>query len=173
MDELQETVDTLIDLDEPEALLSTLRKAAKRRKGRRWEALASVLDEADWKLDMILNAKPAGPDFTQPDHSSPPANRATGNSQHKAPVDPQDAKLEAHVKERPAFVPKPALDPHAERPPEGAYADGMTSAQEQRARSAWIEEKGMKAYHEAVDDRSDEDKAKKQVPGVTPPTKRE
>lgn len=66
MDELKETVETLIELDEPEALLSTLRKAAQRQKGKRWQALAQVLDEADWKLDQILNAKPAGPDFTQP-----------------------------------------------------------------------------------------------------------
>ena len=110
----------------------------------------------------------------QPQHQPPqPQPPRAPEAKRKPPVDPQDAKLEAHVAERPAFVPKPALDPHAERPPEGAYADGMTSAQEQRARSAWIEEKGMKAYHEAVDDRSDEDKAKKQVPGVTPPTKRE
>ena len=82
-------------------------------------------------------------------------------------------RRDAEARQRPAFTPKPALDPLAEKPPEGAYADGMSSAQEQRARSAWIEEHGMKAYHEAVDDRSDEDKAKKQIPGVTPPTKRE
>ena len=98
--------------------------------------------------------------------------------------DPQEAKLEAHaapprwdepkpVKDRPDFTPKTAIDPRAEKPPVGAYADGMTIADEQRARSAWIEKHGMKAYHEAIDDRSDEEKTKKQIPGVTPPTKRE
>lgn len=110
----------------------------------------------------------------QPQQPQPQAQpQRAPEAKHKPPVDPQDAKVEAHAKERPAFVPKPALDPRAEKPPEGAYADGMTSAQEQRTRAAWIEQHGMKAYHEAVDDRSDEDKAKKQIPGVTPPTKRE
>lgn len=66
MDELKETVETLIELNEPEALLRTLRNAAYRQKGERWKALARVLDEADWKLDQILNAKPAGPDFRPP-----------------------------------------------------------------------------------------------------------
>lgn len=66
MDELQETVETLIELDEPEALLSTLRREAAKKKGKRWEALAKVLDEADWKLDQLLNPKPAGPDFRPP-----------------------------------------------------------------------------------------------------------
>jgi hypothetical protein len=65
MDELKETVETLIELNEPEALLSTLRKAAQRQKGKRWEALATVLGEAEAQLDLILNAKPAGPDFTK------------------------------------------------------------------------------------------------------------
>ena len=58
MDELQETVETLIDLDEPEAILPTLRLAAERQKGKRWQALAHVLGEAEIKLDQLLNAKP-------------------------------------------------------------------------------------------------------------------
>jgi hypothetical protein len=66
MNELQETVETLIEMDEPEAILPTLRRAAERKKGVRWKALAQVLDEAELKLDMILNAKPAGPDFRPP-----------------------------------------------------------------------------------------------------------
>jgi hypothetical protein len=86
--------------------------------------------------------------------------------------DPQDAKLEAHAAP-PAFTPKPAIDPRAEKPPPGAYADGMTIAEEQRVRSAWIESHGEAAYMEAIDERPPEEKAKKQVPGVTPPTKRE
>ena len=100
------------------------------------------------------------------------------------PHDPQAIKFERHagppdwkepkeVKERPSFTPAPALDPRAEKPPAGTYADGMPIADEQRARSAWIEAHGMKAYHEAVDERTDEEKAPKQVPGVVPPTKRE
>jgi hypothetical protein len=75
MDELQETLDTIIDLNEPEALLRTLRDAVARKKGKRWEALAGVLGEAEIKLDAILNAKPAGPDFR------PDAPSAKGNSQ--------------------------------------------------------------------------------------------
>lgn len=54
-DELKMTVDTLIDLDEPEALLSTLKRAAQRQKGERWEALAKVLGEAEEQLGLILN----------------------------------------------------------------------------------------------------------------------
>jgi hypothetical protein len=73
----------------------------------------------------------------------------------------------------PAWTPEPALDPHAQKPPRGHYADGMSSAEEQRLRSAWIESHGMKAYHDAVDRRSEDEKTMKQVPGVTPPTKRE
>jgi hypothetical protein len=66
----------------------------------------------------------------------------------------------------------------------------MTIADEQRARSAWIEAHGMAAYEEAIDQRPDELKptfdknalagggafvsqgVQKQVPGVVPPTKR-
>ena len=67
MDEmLQQTVDMLIDLDEPEQILPTLRKAAERRRGPRWQALAHVLGDAEIKLDQLLNAKPAGPDFRPP-----------------------------------------------------------------------------------------------------------
>jgi hypothetical protein len=75
MDELQETVETLIELDEPEALLSTLRKAAERKKGVRWRRLANVLGDAEITLDQLNNAKPAGPDFR------PDAPGAKGNSQ--------------------------------------------------------------------------------------------
>jgi hypothetical protein len=100
------------------------------------------------------------------------------------PHDPQSAKFERHAgppdwkepkpdKEPVVYRPEPALDPRAVKPPAGAYADGMPIADEQRARSAWIEAHGLKAYHEAIDERSDEEKAPKQVPGVTPPTKRE
>ena len=37
MDEMQMTVETLIEMDEPEALLETLRRHAG-RKGNRWQA---------------------------------------------------------------------------------------------------------------------------------------
>ena len=122
---------------------------------------------------------------TQPTHPTPPPRPATPPPQpHKPPADPQEAKLEAHAappgwqeprqaRERPDFTPKAAIDPRAEKPPQGAFTDGMTVADEQRARSAWIEAHGMKEYHEAIDTRSDEEKGKKQIPGVTPPTKRE
>ena len=70
MDELKETVETLIELDEPEALLSTLRKAADRKKGVRWARLAQVLAYAEDKLDE-LNGKP---DFTKPAEPQPEAD---------------------------------------------------------------------------------------------------
>lgn len=59
-------LETLIEMDEPEALLEAVRRGAARGKGKRWLALTCVLDEASMKLDAILNAKPAGPDFTKP-----------------------------------------------------------------------------------------------------------
>lgn len=71
MNELRETIETIIELDEPEALLRTLRDAVDRKKGKRWEALARVLGEAEIQLDLILNAKPAGPDFTKPADAEP------------------------------------------------------------------------------------------------------
>jgi hypothetical protein len=95
MDELlQNTVDILIDLDEPEALVATLQRAAKRRKGERWQALAEEL----FKVEIALNAR------QQPDAQmlrkhlaewSTPGERATGASQpqptgadHDKPADP-------------------------------------------------------------------------------------
>jgi hypothetical protein len=50
MDELKETVETLIDLDEPEALLTTLKRAAEKQKGPRWQALAKALGKAEDEL---------------------------------------------------------------------------------------------------------------------------
>ena len=110
---------------------------------------------------------------TQPTRPSAPPPQPP-----KPPADPQAAKLEAHAAPPrweepkkappppPAFTPKPALDPRAEKPPAGAYADGMPIAEEQRARSAWIEEHGDKAYHEAVDQRPEGEQTNRQVPGV-------
>ena len=66
MDELKETVETLIELDEPEAMLSTIRRAAQRQKGARWQLLARVLAQAEVSMDLELNPKPAGPDFRPP-----------------------------------------------------------------------------------------------------------
>jgi hypothetical protein len=57
MDELKATVETLIDLDEPEALLSTLRSAAQRKSGPRWQALAKALHKAE--VCLIMDEKPA------------------------------------------------------------------------------------------------------------------
>ena len=95
------------------------------------------------------------------------------------------------VDDRPDFTPKAAIDPRAEKPPQGFYADGMTIADEQRARSAWIEQHGDAAYKDEIDQRPGDERpvfdknalagggafvsqgGKKQIPGVTPPTKRE
>ena len=54
MNELQETVETIIELDEPEALLSTLRDAVDRKKGERWKRLARVLQQAEASMDKEL-----------------------------------------------------------------------------------------------------------------------
>lgn len=105
MDEMQMTVETLIEMDEPEALLETLRRHAGRMKGKRWQALTSVLDEAAWKLDAILNAKPAGPDFR------PPPAHATGTSQ----PEPQELTHGKHPDAAPEAA--AAATPAAEAPP--------------------------------------------------------
>jgi hypothetical protein len=120
--------------------------------------------------------------------------------------DPQSAKFEAHAappfwnapraepeaQVREEWAPEPALDAREQEPPKGYYADGMSGPDEQRARAAWVEANGLKAYDEATDQRPPEDKPVfdrhaltggafvrgkeqrgRQVPGVTPPTKRD
>jgi hypothetical protein len=120
--------------------------------------------------------------------------------------DPQSEKFEAHsappfwnapkdrpeLKAREEWTPDAALDAREQRPPEGYYADGMSGPDEQRARAAWVEQHGLKAYDEATDQRAPEDRPVfdpnaltggafvrgkeqrgRQVPGVTPPTKRD
>jgi hypothetical protein len=81
----------------------------------------------------------------------PPAPART-----KPPIDPQEAKLEAF-----------------KQPTVNLSPDGMTSAEEQRARSAALEKQGMKTYLDAIDERPAEERTNRQVPGVVPPTKRE
>jgi hypothetical protein len=70
MDELKETVETLIEMDEPEAMLATIRRAAQRQKGARWQLLARVLAQAEANMDQE-QAKPAGPDFRPPAADKP------------------------------------------------------------------------------------------------------
>jgi hypothetical protein len=129
---------------------------------------------------LPIGAKPLDPKDPQAVKHDPPQ-----------PAPPRwDAKT-PEAKPHEAFTPKPALDPHAEKPPQGAYMDGMTIADEQRARAAWVEAHGLEAYDEATDQRPADEKPKfdphalagggafvsagtqKQVPGVVPPTKRE
>jgi len=66
MDELKETVETLIELDEPEAMLSTIRRAAERQKGERWRRVALALAQAQASIDKEHEApadlKPAADD---------------------------------------------------------------------------------------------------------------
>ena len=74
----------------------------------------------------------------------------------KPPADPQEAKLEAF-----------------KRPEVNLHPDGPTIADEQRARSAKLEEQGMKKYVDSIDERTADERTNKQTPGVVPPTKRE
>jgi hypothetical protein len=157
---------------------------------------------------------PEQPKPPTPPHAPPEGGKAGGEfSLAKAypppiggkpsdPKDPQAAKFEAHVApprwdENPKqakipeeWTPEPALDPLAEKPPANVYVDGMTSADEQRARAAWVEEHGLREHQEAIDQRPAEDRpqyqkdalagggafvsagAQSQVPGVAPPAKR-
>jgi len=71
-DPLQRTVDTLITMNEPEALLATIRREAQRKSGVRWARLAAVLGEAEVRLDQLANAKPAGPDFRPGEEAGDP-----------------------------------------------------------------------------------------------------
>ena len=78
---------------------------------------------------------------------------------------PTHAAPEAKAK---IYDPPPAK-PNAPEPPK--YADGPTIAELQRASSAKLEQDGMAKYIDEIDERDPDDKPK-QVPGVTPPTKR-
>jgi hypothetical protein len=66
MDEMRQTVETLIELDEPEALLTTLKRAAQRQKGERWQRLADALERAEASIEN--EQRPA------PMHNPPPGD---------------------------------------------------------------------------------------------------
>jgi len=67
MDEVQLTVETLIDLDEPEPMVSWLARVARKkatalnkplhdaRLARRWDATAKVLEDAERKLPALID----------------------------------------------------------------------------------------------------------------------
>jgi hypothetical protein len=59
MNELQATVETLIELEEPEALLTTLKRAAQRKPGPRWQRLADALERAEASIEN--EQKPKAP----------------------------------------------------------------------------------------------------------------
>ena len=114
------------------------------------------------------------------------------------PKDPQAAKFEAHAgppswndpkhsdtQPPTVYTPEPSLDPRAHAP-QGAYADGMDIATEQRARAAYVEAHGAPPDERPEAERPVYDphalsgggafvSAGKQskVPGVAPPAKRE
>jgi len=69
---LELTVETLIHMDEPEALLATLQRQAKRKPGERWRALARVLGEAEEQLNLILNQTRLPIGEAQPDRAAKP-----------------------------------------------------------------------------------------------------
>ena len=128
---------------------------------------------------LPIGARPTDPKDPQAQKFDPPP----GPPAYHRPDNP--------AKDRPDFTPKAAIDPRAEKPPAGFYADGMTIADEQRARSAWIEQHGEAAYIVEIDQRPDDERpvfdknalagggafvsqgGRKQVQGVTPPTRRE
>jgi hypothetical protein len=128
---------------------------------------------------LPIGAKPADPKDPQAIKFDPP------------PAPPRYDTERTDRTAPPAWTPEPAIDPRAEHPPAGVYADGMDIATEQRARAAWVEAHGLAKYHEEVDQRPSDERPKidphalaggaaivspspnKQVPGVTPPTKRE
>jgi len=125
---------------------------------------------------------------TQP-HSTPAAKTEGAITHGSGPIPPKWETPKA-APEPVAWEPKPDLNPQDEKPPANVYADGMDIATEQRARSAWIEQKGVEEYHKETfeGDKADRPKFDKsalagggayvsagkqaQVTGVTPPTKR-
>ena len=121
-------------------------------------------------------AKPSTP-APQPQHPA----KAEPPKPAKPPEDPQEAKFEAHAGPPHWKEPGKAQNPNPPPP------DGMSSADEQRERAAEVEAHGQKSLDQRPDDqkptfdphalagggafvRAGE---RKQVPGVTPPTKRE
>jgi hypothetical protein len=67
IDELELTVETLIELDEPEALLETLKRAAALRKGARWAKLAEALSTAQDQYTQLLGQR--GPSEATPNEA--------------------------------------------------------------------------------------------------------
>jgi hypothetical protein len=70
--DLELTVETLIRMDEPEALLATLQRQAKRKSGERWKALAKILSEAEEQLTLIVSQSCLPLDEAQPDAEAKP-----------------------------------------------------------------------------------------------------
>ena len=66
--EMQATVETLIKLDEPEALLATLRHAASRKSGERWQRLTTALLNAEKELEDegAAHARRKAPEDNEP-----------------------------------------------------------------------------------------------------------
>ena len=132
---------------------------------------------------------PQQPPKPTPQPPPRPSNPTPSAAQHPAPVagvappepglaigarpkdgrDPQSAKFEAQAAPPHWQEPKP---PETIRETFVPKFDGMGAADEQRARSAWIEQQGMKKYLEEIDQRPPEERTNTQVQGVVPPTKR-
>jgi hypothetical protein len=76
MELMKETIETLIEFDEPEALLATLQRAAAKQKGERWDKLALALSYAQDKMA----------EWEKPASSQPVDNQAAqmGDSEAKA-----------------------------------------------------------------------------------------
>jgi len=67
-EELKLTVSTIVDLDEPEALLETLQRAVKRKPGERWQKLAGALALAEQVMTSEPNkSEPAPPQTDAPE----------------------------------------------------------------------------------------------------------
>jgi len=133
---------------------------------------------------------PTPPPAPPPKPQTPAARTEGGITQSTGAVPPKWEEPKQAEPAPPAWTPKPDLNPQDEKPPQGVYADGMDAATEQRARSEWIEGRGMQKYREEVfeGDKADQPKFDKdalagggayvsagkqqQVPGLVPPTKR-
>ena len=136
-------------------------------------------------------AHPAQPAQPKPPPAPPPPPKPPIPGPGGKSADPQDVKLNPPTPAPPrwdeggrldadprpqaveaeAWTPTPEIHPQDEKWPPGHYADGMPAADEQRARSAWIEQHGMKEWHEATD--APVEGEPRQVQGVRPTSRDE
>ena len=83
----KETLETLIEADEPEALVATLRRIADKRPAARWDRLKRVLADVEAKLDEPEKTK----DIARTDMLQTEVSRPSGADPHGHPANASNA----------------------------------------------------------------------------------